>query len=422
MKKKGAQQLGKASEKKEKKGETKKEEKRKPRKQTSKTFAEEDLFSELTKDDLVTRDLPHGLIPPLHWELYKMFGRIGDPRWPYSADSATCKIFVERLFKGYGLRRSITEDEFRTRVEREWTFLAPTGSCAEFLHFDDLCRKCWLLVRDLKIREEEEERRRRRALETGTQPENPRLRKFSLLPDEDIPRLTLHRRVNKEINQQGVHPAVLDVLWDFFSEGKPELTRAQTTARFEVLVGGLPPAANEGEEPEDRETDTGEEQSEGEKNEAVRDELDLFLEAVIRKRKEKERRRLLGPLTADRFLEVFQDKVEAAMDAYNEDRYWAYHREVMASRKAVADAFAQNAAFRQQRRRFCRASNMLFSDVWRSVLHARNRDHVAEISRPTPESSIWELSGSDKKIPHPAVDTKLKNLAKEMRHWRTVFR
>ncbi|KYK68361.1 putative transmembrane protein [Toxoplasma gondii TgCatPRC2] len=400
----------------------KKEERRRPRRQTDKALTEEDMFSELTKEDLATRDLPHGLIPPLHWELYKMFGRIGDPRWPYTAEPATCKIFIERLFKGYGLRPSINEDEFRRRLEREWNFLAPTGSCSEFLHFDDLCRKAWLLVRDLKIREEEEEKRRRRALETGTQPENPRLRKFSLLPDEDIPRLTLHRRVNKEINQQGVHPAVLDVLWDFFSEGKPELTRAQASARFEVLVGGLPPEASS-EDGESEESKTaGEEENE---REAARDELDEYLEVMIRKRKEKERRRLLPPLTAERFLEVFQDKVEAAMEAYNEEAYWAYHRQVLASRRALSEAFAQNAAFRQQRRRFCRASNMLFSDIWRSMLHARNRDQVAELSRPTADSSVWTLSTDEpaaKADPLPAFAENIKKAAKEMHTWRTAFR
>lgn len=46
-----------------------------------------------------------------------------------------------------------------------------------------------------------------------------RIRKWTLPPPEDISRLTMQRRVNKEINQQGVHPAVLHVLWRFFSQG-----------------------------------------------------------------------------------------------------------------------------------------------------------------------------------------------------------
>lgn len=38
-------------------------------------------------------------------------------------------------------RLSITEDEFKTRIERDWNFLAPVKS-SEFLHFDGLCWKC----------------------------------------------------------------------------------------------------------------------------------------------------------------------------------------------------------------------------------------------------------------------------------------
>ncbi|PFH38306.1 hypothetical protein BESB_006470 [Besnoitia besnoiti] len=428
--KKAPQVLGRAAEKREARRKQKEqEEKRKPKKHVAKKHPEDDMFSELTKEDLVTRDLPHGLIPPLQWELYKMFGRVGDPRWPYTAESATCKIFIERLFKGYGLRPSINEDEFRKRLEREWFFLAPAGDCAEFLHFDELSRKCWLLVRGLKIREEEEELRRRRAIETGAKPENPRLRKFSLLPSEDIPRLTLHRRVNKEINQQGVHPAVLDILWEFFSEGKPDLTREQARARFETLAGGLPTEETpeddgEAEETEEEAQETAE-TAEGEATE--RDPLDMYLESLLRKRREKERRRLLRPLTASRFLEVFQDKVEAAMENYDEAKYWDYHREVVASRAALAEAFAHNAAYRQQRRRFCRASNLLFSDIWRSVLHARNRDEVEEVARPTDESSVWQLAKTqtrEKRNRSPTFsleDKRLKKLAKGLRHPWTPF-
>ncbi|PHJ25202.1 transmembrane protein [Cystoisospora suis] len=393
----------KAEDKKKKKGEEKLQI---PLKRTSSKGGrqrQEDLFSELTKDNLDGRDLPHGLIPPLQWELYKTFGRLGNPNWPYTAEPATCKIFIERLFKGFGRRLSITENEFKKRIERDWNFLAPVNS-SEFEHFDGLCWKCWTVVRDLKIIEEEEFRRlrteqRREAKKKDGEALLPaRARKWSLPPPEDIPRLTMQRRVNKEINQQGVHPAVLHVLWRFFSDGNDELTREQASARFESLVisqNVAPPQEDQegddtshsspSEDPDEHETQASQQSEEN------RDELDAYLEELIKRRKEKEAKRLLRPLTADRFVEIFQDEVEAAMESFDEDAYWAYHRGVMAERTELKEALARNAAFRQQRRRFARASDMLFKDIWRSVLRARNKDTLKEISRPTDVSSVWKV-------------------------------
>lgn len=129
-----------------------------------------------------------------------------------------------------------------------------------------------------------------------------------------------------------------------------ELTREQASARFESLVisqNVAPPDKDqEGDDtshsspPENSdEHETQESQQSGED----RDELDAYLEELIRKRKEKEAKRLLGPLTADRFVEIFQDEVEAKMESFDEDAYWTYHRGVMAERTELKEALARNA-------------------------------------------------------------------------------
>lgn len=129
-----------------------------------------------------------------------------------------------------------------------------------------------------------------------------------------------------------------------------ELTREQASARFESLVPGKKETTDEkaqetAEERASEPTLVGEHghATQAPQGEQCRDALDAYLEALIQKRKEKDAKRLIGPLTADRFVEAFQDEVEAAMDSFDEDAYWAYHRGVMAEREELKEALARNA-------------------------------------------------------------------------------
>ncbi|CDJ44524.1 hypothetical protein ETH_00033690 [Eimeria tenella] len=61
--------------------------------------AEED--PDISAANLSTKELPYDLVPPEVFEVYKAFGRLGDPFAPHASLPPSRRIFLDRLFKGF---------------------------------------------------------------------------------------------------------------------------------------------------------------------------------------------------------------------------------------------------------------------------------------------------------------------------------
>ncbi|KAK2197329.1 hypothetical protein BdWA1_000328 [Babesia duncani] len=189
-----------------------------------------DLFSDtevITRDDLVGDDLPFGLVPRVRFELWKLCGKIADPAHPISSQSITTKLFVQRLFGG---KREIDRNEFNYKIDYEFKFLAP-GYGDVFFMDKVRCWRAWLLWRNLEEGREE-------MPDYGG--DYPILRK----PNEVPLSLVIHR-VNSEVNRLGVHPALLDMLWEFFTPDPEILHRDLVIYKFNAVIDkleGLDPA------------------------------------------------------------------------------------------------------------------------------------------------------------------------------------
>ncbi|KAL8430612.1 hypothetical protein ACSSS7_005831 [Eimeria intestinalis] len=124
--------------------------------------------------NLSARDLPYDLVPPEVFEVYKLFGRLGDPLNPGASLPPSRRLFIERLFKGYTRIEGLSEDQFRLRLEYDWRFLLPlprdplvpssvstrdtTGTLFEGLDLR-LC-KAWAAKREMPLKTEDSHSRR----------------------------------------------------------------------------------------------------------------------------------------------------------------------------------------------------------------------------------------------------------------------
>eukprot|EP00375_Theileria_parva_P003199 XP_765880.1 hypothetical protein [Theileria parva strain Muguga] len=160
------------------------------------------LFDEeiVTKNDLLGFDMPYGLVPRERYELWKLCGRISDPCAPFSSQSLTTRMFVQRLF---GHKYEITRDDFNYKIEYKMKFYTP--GYGDIFFMDKIrCWKAYYLTRDYQYGSED--------LPTYTTM-YPIAR-----PEDNVPLSTVMLAVNAEINRQGVHPSLLDMLWDFFNK------------------------------------------------------------------------------------------------------------------------------------------------------------------------------------------------------------
>ncbi|XP_954381.1 uncharacterized protein TA21105 [Theileria annulata] len=160
------------------------------------------LFDEeiVTKNDLLGFDMPYGLVPRERYELWKLCGRISDPCAPFSSQSLTTRMFVQRLF---GNKYEISRDDFNYKIEYKMKFYTP--GYGDIFFMDKIrCWKAYYLTRDYKYGPED--------LPTYTTM-YPLAR-----PEDNVPLSTAMLAVNAEINRQGVHPSLLDMLWDFFNK------------------------------------------------------------------------------------------------------------------------------------------------------------------------------------------------------------
>ncbi|KAL8445391.1 hypothetical protein Emed_005658 [Eimeria media] len=413
--------------------------------------------------DLSARDLPYGLVSPEVFEVYKLFGRLGDPLIPGSSLPPSRRLFIERLFKGYtrcspmmsllsllfllsllslspaadgfvccavsllsirycdrvyalrGMLEGLSEDQFRLRLEYDWRFLlplprdplAPPGVCTGastgplFEGLDLKLCKAWAAVRKLPLKTEEPHtrrqptkvmRRRTAFLWMYSRVYPPHLESSegakALQPPEGLPTDEVQlqearRRVSSEINQQGLHPATLETLWDFLTEGKTILDRAQAERKFDELIGqdpggSLPPLWIDASEVPGL---LG-----GGKKGAVKSESlqikHIFPrggrlmfrnpEAVSLRGSKPNPRGLPLRLSLQRLWDLLGTEITQRMQAFDWAAYDALEAEVLAERQAFLSSLRKTIAFRQQRRRFCLESQRLLDGMWLSVLHSRN--------------------------------------------------
>lgn len=175
----------------------------------------------LTKDDLIGIDQPFGLVPPDRYELLKLCGRVCDPLPPISSQSLTPKRFSQRLF---GNKFEITRDEFNHNIEYKMRYHAP--GYGDIFFMDKVrCWRAWFLFRDY----------------TEGREDLPTYRSIHQIrrPDDEQPLSAAILGVNYEIHRQGVHPALLDMFWKFFTDNEYTVTRDVVTCKLNWIVDRL---------------------------------------------------------------------------------------------------------------------------------------------------------------------------------------
>ncbi|UVC54057.1 hypothetical protein MACJ_003385 [Theileria orientalis] len=175
----------------------------------------------ITKEDLRGFDMPYGLVPRERYELWKLCGRVSDPCAPFSSQSLTTRMFNQRLF---GKEYEITRDDFNYKIEYKMKFYVP--GYGEIFFMDKIrCWRAWYLARDCKYGPED-------------------LPTYSTIyplarPPDNVPLSHVMLSVNSEINRQGVHPAVLDMFWNFFTDDPNVLTRDIVTYKLNWITERL---------------------------------------------------------------------------------------------------------------------------------------------------------------------------------------
>ncbi|KAK1442047.1 hypothetical protein BgAZ_400770 [Babesia gibsoni] len=175
----------------------------------------------ITKDDLIGIDQPFGLVPPDRYELWKLCGRVCDPEPPISSQSLTPKQFTQRLF---GNKFELTKDEFNYNIDYKMRFYAP--GYGDIFFIDKVrCWRAWFLFRDYKEGRED----------------LPTYRSIHqiLRPKDEFPLSAAMLAVNYEIHRQGVHPAILDMFWKFFTDDEEIIKRDIVTCKLNWIVDRL---------------------------------------------------------------------------------------------------------------------------------------------------------------------------------------
>ncbi|EDO06908.2 uncharacterized protein BBOV_IV005470 [Babesia bovis T2Bo] len=175
----------------------------------------------LEKSDLVGIDLPFGLVPPERYELWKLCGRVSDPLPPISSQSLTPKMFTQRLFRK---SEQLTRDEFYHNIDYKLRFLAP--GYGDIFFMDKVrCWRAWYLFRDY----------------TEGREDLPTYRSIHQIarPKGEVPLSEAMIAVNYEVHRQGVHPAVLDMFWEFFTDNPKLVRRDEVAAKLNWVVDRL---------------------------------------------------------------------------------------------------------------------------------------------------------------------------------------
>ncbi|CDU17051.1 conserved protein, unknown function [Plasmodium yoelii] len=161
------------------------------------------LKDKIKKEFLKSYELPFNFIHPVKYELLKIIGKISDPFKPICSHSLTPKLFINKLF---GNASEITYSDFCYKLEYKFKFYMP--SYTEIFKFEkELLWKQWIEIRGLK------------EVSPITPPEDHD-RIYKILEDDETTLPIAIRKVNKEINSQGIHPSILRMFFDFLNIAK----------------------------------------------------------------------------------------------------------------------------------------------------------------------------------------------------------
>ncbi|OEH74115.1 hypothetical protein cyc_06625 [Cyclospora cayetanensis] len=400
---------------------------------------------DISKANLQARDLPYDLVSPDVFEVYKAFGRLADPFEPHGSLPPSRRLFMDRLFKGFTRLEGITEDQFRIRLEYDWRFVlplakdplappqtpeAPGGSKAPeaaeavsdgktpedqvtmdtaasspspFEALDLKLCQAWAAARGLPLVEEEATRKQRqqtRAMRLKTAflwaysrlspphlgPQGTPEALKALTPPEPLPpRQVLmqeaRRRISAEINQQGLHPAILEALWHFFAQGNAILTKDQAAERMDFLIGGPSGGPRLWLDASEVPGLLGGGQKGAQKSEALHVKHLFFRggrllyrnPAAVSAPGRKPNPRGLPPrLSVERFWGCLGQQVNRRMQNFDWEALEAREAQIEEERTMFLSCIRKTIQLRQQRRRFCMASRRLLDGIWLSVLHSRN--------------------------------------------------
>ncbi|CAG9483463.1 conserved Plasmodium protein, unknown function [Plasmodium vivax] len=234
-------------------------------------------------------ELPFGLIDPIKYELLKLIGRLGDPFKNLCSHSLTPRLLIDSLFKN---QAEITFDELCYRLEYKRKFLMPSYTDV-FLYEKELLWQQWIAVRNLKEVSPET-------------PENDHERVHKILQADETTMPIVMIRVNREISNQGVHPAILKMFFNFLNVEK----RPGTLNRDYAL---------------------------------------LKLESIMRKLKNRD---FLEGIKPDYIYFMLNEQAKDAFASYNQSEFDRSYQEALNHNSLKQNLLSQNATYKKERRIF----------------------------------------------------------------------
>ncbi|CAA9986577.1 conserved Plasmodium protein, unknown function [Plasmodium knowlesi strain H] len=261
------------------------------------------LKGKVKRQYLQGMELPFGLIDPVKYELLKLIGRLGDPFKNLCSHSLTPRLLIDSLFKN---QPELTFDEFCYRLEYRRKFLMPSYTNV-FMYEKELLWQEWIAVRNLK----------EVSPETG-EDDHERIQKI-LQPDETTMPIVMIR-VNREISNQGIHPAILKMFFDFLNVDK----------RPDKLS---------------------------------RDYAFLKLESIMRKLKNRD---FLEGIKPDYIYFMFNERAKEVFSSYSESEFQKSYHEALNHNNMKQNLLSQNATYKKERKLFSektKNSLMKFYDI-----------------------------------------------------------
>ncbi|GAB64827.1 hypothetical protein PCYB_032390 [Plasmodium cynomolgi strain B] len=261
------------------------------------------LRGRVKREFLHGMELPFGLIEPVKYELLKLIGRLGDPFRNLCSHSLTPRLLIDSLFKN---KPELTLDEFCYRIEYKRRFLMPSYTDV-FMYEKELLWKEWIEIRNLKEVSPE-----------TSEDDHERVQK-NLQPDETTMPIVMVK-VNREISNQGIHPAILKMLFDFLNvEKRPDKLN--------------------------------------------RDYAFLKLESIMRKLKNRD---FLEGIKPDYIYFMLNERAREAFASYKESEFERSYQEALNHNNMKQNLLSQNATYKKERKIFSertKKSLMKFYDI-----------------------------------------------------------
>ncbi|CXI19491.1 conserved Plasmodium protein, unknown function [Plasmodium berghei] len=287
------------------------------------------LKDKIKKEFLKGYELPFNFIHPVKYELLKIIGKISDPFKPICSHSLTPKLFISKLF---GNAPEITYADFCYKLEYKFKFYMP--SYTQIFKFEkELLWKQWVEIRELK------------EVSPVTSPENHD-RIYKILENDETTLPITIRRVNKEINSQGIHPSILRMFFDFLNIAKSG----------NIIITN---------ENSDLFTKISKNNKYNDENDDILKRSYAFLKLESIKNEIKNRDYLEG-IRPDYLYIILNKKAEEYYNNFNEKEYDKAYKEAVNYNKMRQNMISENSEYKKQRKLFSeqtKKSLMKFYDI-----------------------------------------------------------